>query len=332
MFPKEALAVAERIATDYFKSFKTDGQPPRPRRSAKAPTKAPSQASELESRLWIGFGIETDKADRWRGVLYVRRDEPAVKELVDRISKSIQTPVEARVTGKYRPLGAPVAGSSVGAAYVDPDTGRPAGTFGAVVRKGNSAQKFLLSCNHILYLNREVILPPGTSSERILQPALSGTRIGMALDDQFFRLAAPPATNRGDWALARLSAPPTVWWPSNMPALSQDQPVDPLTLGPNEQVFKVGAATGKTSGHLVGGAQGFSLAYPEFSNAFFHFEHQLRIESAGPGPFAVGGDSGSLVVTATGAPVGLVFATDDAGTLVCPLGPLFSRLGLKFDI
>ena len=320
--PPAALASVKRIS-DLFFRYKNAQRTDRLPASGK-PLFAPGAVQK-----WAGSGLELDGKGGFVVVLYLSerpRDSESEQLLAARSLSSV--PVELRITGSPRPLGL-TAGDSVGARYTDQVTGQAAGSVGALLKRTGNADLLLLSCNHILLLNGEVFVPAGDQSERVLRPARTGPPVAVTLNESFCGLKAPPKKNLGDWALAKVvDSSATPWWPTSMPALQNVPPADPLTLL-NQEVSKIGATTGKTMGTITAIASGFSMPYPELGGTTFYFNGQLRVKGAGAAPFAQPGDSGSLVVTTGGVPVGLVFARDAGDTIVCPIKPLFEALNLK---
>jgi hypothetical protein len=108
-----------------------------------------------------------------------------------------------------------------------------------------------------------------------------------------------------------------------------DDVTDPLG---GMAVKKVGRTTGLTTGEIIGR---FStpLGIPYVSDRFkstVYFQNAWAIRATDGGPFSMGGDSGSLVVTADGASaVGLIFAgvTDGSISYIIPIRSVLQGLG-----
>jgi hypothetical protein len=71
----------------------------------------------------------------------------------------------------------------------------------------------------------------------------------------------------------------------------------------------------------------------DYSSGTTQFVQQIIITGDNNSPFSMAGDSGSLVVAASGAnarrPVGLVFAGAGNLSAANPIGPILSRFGIE---
>ena len=249
-------------------------------------------------------------------------------------------PMELRLEARFGSFH-PLAGSRVRPVAPGLDIGAKfpgeisSGTLGAIVKRADrTGQSFLLSANHVISLNHD---PPSPSNRSIaqppgqLQPAAFDANVIAVVDDLPGACRLSGNRNIGDFALARLLDPTgfQTSWPAEMPALRRIAPLQAKDAA-GRKVFKNGAATGVTRGIVRTLKTTFFQLYP-IINVTFGFIDQLSVEDLpGGGPFASPGDSGSLVVTDTGEPVGLVFADGPTSTVVCPLDTLFAQLGLSF--
>ena len=208
--------------------------------------------------------------------------------------------LDGQARDRHRPL---VCGVSVGHRDIT------AGTLGCFVTI--DAGVAILSNNHVLAdENRAEIGDP------IIQPAQYDD--GGAPDDVVAHLAEyvplqATGINRVDAAVATLTDPRSASCAEllGVGAISDQfvAPQDALGL----QVVKVGRTTGITTGVVT--AFNVSKVVVEYDTSqTMRFDGQLEIQSTDSQDFSLGGDSGSLIVTAEGhRPVGLLFAGSDQG-------------------
>jgi hypothetical protein len=223
----------------------------------------------------------------------------------------------------------PIERLSVGAILVSREVAAPAGTAGAIVEDA-SGIRYLLSSNHVLYLNGAVLR--ATDRAVVVSPAVTGSRVVAVVCEipEFCRLTGG-RSNAGDFAIAELTAWGFRMGADGMPQLRHRLPIAG-SRAVGERVWKAGAATGVTVGRVRSGSYGFSLWYDSM-NARFQFANQLLIESDVAGePFSQPGDSGALVVTEDGAAAGIVCAQTARGTVVSPLVELFESRDLHFVV
>ncbi len=95
---------------------------------------------------------------------------------------------------------------------------------------------------------------------------------------------------------------------------------------------KLGCATGATAAPLRALSRGVAIALPGSEGKTLVFGTLLEIRPEGEDPWSEAGDSGALVLTEAGDPVGLVLAggTDAQGPVsyAMPLGPILTALGV----
>ena len=171
------------------------------------------------------------------------------------------------------------------------------GTLGAFCTLGTDPKIRALGNCHVL-----ADFGDARPEDEVVQPG-PAHRVGsggfVARVDHFRRLVRSPGTvNRVDLALARMRA--TVPTDPAIPGIGRI--TGTLTPTPDLAVRKRGCMSGLTHGKIVSmewrgglsvGSSGATIVYP--------FERQLRIDAVAPSErFAVGGDSGSLVVTEDG--------------------------------
>jgi S1-C subfamily serine protease len=189
-----------------------------------------------------------------------------------------------------------------------------AGTLGGFLRPAteepdDSSALYLLSNNHVLAdENRaqvgDVILQPG-SYDGGVQP-----------DDRVATLESfvpvePEAVNTVDCAMARVDDDVAV----DVARLGDDAVlagVTDLVESGEDRVTKTGRTTGLTEGRVT--AFELDNVVVGYDRGNLRFDNQLEIESATDAPFSQGGDSGSLIVTASDRlAAGLLFAGSDQG-------------------
>ncbi len=229
------------------------------------------------------------------------RDEVGDREVdVRRIGpvRALTTPTAEQLQGRLRPL---VPGCSI---CHEADT---AGTLGAVVDRDGG--RFLLSNSHVLAraglaAPGDAVLQPGPADGGTAQDRVGVLETSVPLD--------PDAGNRVDAALARLDAGIEVDLSASPSATAR--------LDGDELVEKLGRTTGLTRGRVT--AIEVDDVVVDFGDGvgLLRFDGQVEVSgSAGgpdgtPGPFSLGGDSGSLVRLADAGPaVGLLFAGSEAG-------------------
>jgi hypothetical protein len=224
--------------------------------------------------------------------------------------KQVVVPSANYVTERFRP--AP-AGVSCGHFRIT------AGTLGLWVGRVNDrGGLYILSNNHVLADENKA--SPG---DIIYQP---GPYDGGTMSDAIARLTAyvplrfDGSANTADCAIAKVENPDLA-----------DQivkglpPVAGLFNGEvdvNLDVQKMGRTTGLTSGFV---AQTDLTVRVGYNSGVATFRDQI---SVWPGGFSAPGDSGSSVWTKDMELIGLLFAGSDVDTVVCPLGHVFSNLGL----
>jgi len=214
---------------------------------------------------------------------------------------------------RLRPLG---PGVSVGFASGERLV---AGTVTGIVTKDGGS--FVLSNNHVLAF--ENTLPVGTD---IIQPAnLDGgdepvDRIGTLTSF----VALTDGTNELDAALARLDS--AVGVTDKFPGLIELDSVQSTAAVAQLKVAKLGRGSGYTRGMI----EDLGIdAQVDFETGQFSFGDQLLIKGIG-GPFSDGGDSGALVVSASGPcrPVAMLFGGSAQYSLATPIDRVLQSLGV----
>ncbi len=206
-------------------------------------------------------------------------------------------------------------------------TGHPAitaGTIGACVTDGPDV--YALSNNHV-YADEnnastgDIVIQPG--------PYDGGTapadEIGTLYD--FVPIKFDGSPNRVDAAIA-LSSPSELG--TSTPSDGYGTPSStPVAAFVNLEVKKYGRTTGQTTGKVDGINASVNVGY-DTGTALF--TGQVILEATGGGSFSAGGDSGSLIVTASGNnPVALLFAGSNTFTVGNPIGEVLSAFNVTFD-
>ena len=286
---------------------------------------------------WTGVGLQLKKSDAgWVDELVLTLYFASPPPFGAHLAAALPPPLpdlhfHTEVTGRLRPLNGKVrpasAGVSIGTMFHDLNTACTQGTLGAVV-KDEKGRRHILSNNHILALNGEVL---GTSGNPfIVQPSVLEDHVSMnankiaQVESNIVPLLPLPSRNKGDVALARIldgsAVLPTT--PLGMPPIRSANPIAPEAM---VKVLKFGSRTGLTHGLITNPSFDHSLAYSGMGT--FLFVDQFLVQPDGPSQvFSDEGDSGSLVITEAGDPIGVVFARDDLNTVVTPLfGPFTDR-------
>ena len=292
---------------------------------------------------WVGVGLALKRdghgvyVDEFVVTLWFANQLPFLPDQLRLELRAFGLPdveIEFQVTGWLAPLDGAAADArfsplSIGVNFQKDGLGFQAGTLGAVVRRDADPSAWLmLSNNHILYLDGVVLghgnqprvccPSPLWDSAHAAQNAM-GTVHAMPPECE---LQDRPARNTGDFALASIDDQSRVAAVVR-PAVRKPVSADGLA---GATVMKTGASTETTKGIVTAVHQEFTLRYPS-TKMTYEFENQIVIEGAG---FSAGGDSGSLVWTAAGEPVGLLFAGNGPRNVAAPLDGLFGSLGLSF--
>lgn len=203
------------------------------------------------------------------------------------------------------------------------------GTLGMVLERDDGP--LLLSNNHVLAGQNR-----GCIGDRIAQPG--GVRLSesevVARLERFVPLQASPTGarpgdprlvwNEVDAAVARLAT--GVDWRASfssmhrLPALSRC--ASPL-LG--ERVFKVGRTTGLRWGVIT--SVGDRVGPIPYAIGDCWFRNSFVIEGERGQPFSEGGDSGAIVVRATGEVVGMIYAGNGVETFASPITDVLAAIG-----
>jgi hypothetical protein len=199
-----------------------------------------------------------------------------------------------------------------------------AGTIGAVVKRDGEEDedaRFILSCNHVLAACRQISV-----GMPILSPAANDAKSTGPVPLAIGRLHEAVELHQGHWSHGAIceidAAIGTLFNPKYVTSWQGDEtgyetPVDVADPEGRMRVKKFGRSTGLTHGVISGRVEGhWSVPYETKDfKAMLWFKNHAMIEASRI-PFALPGDSGSLVVTEDeGAAVGLIFSTNTIGNL-----------------
>jgi len=260
----------------------------------------------------LAIGISRREGEDYQLALRVQRrallDSERLKAIVEAASGEADVRYLGRVEklqadprGRQRPL---AGGISIGHHAIT------AGTLGCFVQ--TQAGVAILSNNHVLADENRA-----QRGDSIIQPgSLDGGSLpgdAVATLGEYVPLRSG-AVNRLDAALAPLLDPVARQHAAMLDGTTpQATPVSPQdALG--QEVIKLGRTTGHTRGFVSAfNVNRLGVAYDTAESIIF--DGQIEIEALHPGAdFSLGGDSGSLILTADERrPVGLLFAGGDQG-------------------
>lgn len=201
-----------------------------------------------------------------------------------------------------------------------PSTEPYAGTLGALVRKKGNPTIYALSNNHVLAAANHV--PVGMP---ILAPATMDARPGLIAPAEIcrheeiceLRSGAPALVQpqREDLAIGRVHDPAKVTSWQGDDADGYDTPRGVEAPASGMRVKKFGRTTGLTLGTIESRSLPFALPYNcRYFSATVWFEDVWTIRADAGEPFALPGDSGSLVVKEDGSSaIGVLFAVASLG-------------------
>ena len=258
----------------------------------------------------IGTGTSADAQGYPVIVVYTSRPGVAVPATIEGY------PTRVNMTGTVIPYAKPGGGGTL---QMGTSTGNDlecaAGTLGCVVIKGGN--EYFLSNNHVFARenaghNGERIDAPGRyDSHPICDPSPQCATLAD------FQAISFTSNNTFDAAIAAPSA-------GRAYTSVEASGYDPSSTVVSPSVGLAVKKTGRTSNLTHGNIQAINVTIQvQYSNGgIATFVNQIQT----PGSFIRSGDSGSLMVTETGAnPVGLCFAGGSGGSFANPIGPVLSR-------
>lgn len=210
------------------------------------------------------------------------------------------------------------------------------GTLGFFARRNRDGTMGFVSANHVIAAQDR-----GQEGDPIYHPAAAD---GGCTDAYCIGLLAgdyPRLGQRGartvDCAFARLVD--GVEYETCSVGAGERLVATPVPPAEHIAVGKVGRTTGRTSGRITAFALDDSKVNYSFGVGEVRFNGQIEIESADQSPFSSPGDSGSVVFTADGHPLGLVYSRSAAGglsnmglTMANPIGVVLDALGVTLVV
>lgn len=245
----------------------------------------------------IALGIAPAGPGDFRIAVRVQQPELVDGKEVDQIRKRARNEVDVRYIGLVTKLAAPWGpqrhrplrvGTSVGHKDIT------AGTLGGFVRRrGGGAETFVLSNNHVLANENK-----GRTGDAILQPGRGDDGADPA--DAVAELAGmvrlkKTGANTVDAAIARVRDG-VAFDPRSVRGLGNLAGVGPGFLDVGAAVAKLGRTTGLTRGTVT--AIEMVNLVSMFTLGLLTFDNVTEIEGDGTAPFALPGDSGSLILEA----------------------------------
>lgn len=237
--------------------------------------------------------------------------------------------LDVRFTGIITPTGRRL---SVGASAAHPRG--CTGTIGFFARRKRDGALGFVSANHVIAAQ-----DAGVEGDEIFHPASEDG--GCAPGDCVALLAGdyPRLGQVGhrtvDCAFARLVD--GVDFETCSVGAGQRLAATPAPPAAQIAVSKVGRTTGRTAGRITAFALDDSAINYSFGEA--RFKGQIEIESADLSPFSRPGDSGSVVFTEDGHPLGLLYSRSAAGgasnmglTMANPIGVVLDALGVTLVV
>ncbi|KLN64964.1 hypothetical protein [Vibrio sp. VPAP30] len=337
------------LITSVLWSLTTVASPPfdvPPGLAVAAQAQAKHGNSLLETSGVVGHGLSIN--ENGQGIIVVFTDSPSPRgtpKWLDGVA------VKEIYTGKFYSLAPPTCGGPPSQrppeCFSDPDpdpvdptarferpvpigvsTGHPAitaGTIGARVTDGTNV--FALSNNHVFANSNDTNIP-----ENMLQP---GPFDGGTEENDTFATLIDYEPIWFDGSSNIMDAAIAITSPGE---LTTSTPEDGYGI-PNSSVAtafvglavkKYGRTTGFTQGTVDAVNASVNVCYEGSSTCtkLALFVGQIVVT---PGTFSAGGDSGSLIVTSSDDPVGLLFAGSSSYTIASPIQPVLTRFGVTVD-
>lgn len=216
-----------------------------------------------------------------------------------------------------------------------PATTSYSGTIGAIVADGDG-NRYALSNNHVfgdcnhMPVDQPILSPSNADARPSIRAPEEICRHSKIVE---LRSGTPALVTRckEDVAIARLTRPDVMSSWQGDDADGFDTPTSVAEPQPGMSVKKFGRTTGLSQGVIESVQVDFTLPYDSDNfAAVVWFEGVWAIRSADRHPFALPGDSGSLVVSEDGEnAVGLLFAATNRGDygFVVPMSQVLSRFG-----
>ena len=280
-----------------------------------------ASASDLPKQI-DGFAVQLEATGAVYALKYVcRKDNPNRAKQCPEIDESDPASSSSGSTGRHRPV---PNGVSIGHPNVT------AGTVGCIVTQG--CHFLVLSNNHVIADSNagnigDLILQPGPFDGGLYPADSVGT-----LFDWVNIVMSDTAFNRVDAAVALINA--NDFTNETLPSGYGGPRASELSPQPGMNVMKSGRTTGYTEGVITGVN---AIVLVNYNSCCARFIGQVVIDpTAGYSDFALGGDSGSLVVADGGSnnrrPVALIFAlANDGSVFANPIDEVTSRLNIDIQ-
>ncbi|GAB4378505.1 MAG: hypothetical protein Kow00121_30470 [Elainellaceae cyanobacterium] len=207
------------------------------------------------------------------------------------------------------------------------------GTLGCFVRKRGQSDIYILSTSDVVALGGQAQV-----GDAILQPATvqGGTQAADRIAT--FQVALSPQLNQVNTVDAALAfvQPSEAINPAELPGIGTIQGVYQGEMRELSQqaVAKLGARSGVTWGTITGTDRDLEISHGP--NRTVHFSGLIQITGIDEQPFSQSGDSGALIVDATGMAIALLFASGTAGgtpvTYGIPLVAILNALELELVV
>lgn len=284
-----------------------------------------------EPRVSVGISLPEQSPAAFRVAIRARSqaelDLAREQGKLSAFGKYPESELDIQVTG---PIVAPPAGSatvtgkrlSIGASVGHYRC--TAGSLGFFARRTVDGAMGLVSNNHVLAIGDE-----GAEGDEVLHPAPADQGV-RELDVVAYLAGDYPRLDEEtpvvDCAFAVLRHRVSYDAATIGPGLRLKP--DPVPLELQREVLKNGRSTGLTRGRIT--AFAMDHCDVEFDFGIVVFDRQIEIASGSEGPFSRPGDSGSLVVSPDGHPVGLLASS----TFDCrlhyanPIGDVLKALGV----
>jgi hypothetical protein len=191
------------------------------------------------------------------------------------------------------------------------------GTLGAIARTLHDGQPVLLSTWHVLFGHGA---PDDGEVWLVDDGARQGPAVGHVLYGKLGIVQLEGESYHVDCAVASCRIPPE----SGSPVRGHD------VVHPGDIVTKTGAATGTTTGLVVSveASESVRIAGRSHDTA-----RQILVRPLdGAAPFSAEGDSGALLVNASGKAVGLLWGATGGGEgIACPIAPVLYAMNITLS-
>ena len=305
---------------------------------------SPGRASSNRSLLDIALGVtEGSGPDDSRLAVLIQDEDVLRGDIVDRIVDLAREEADVLYIGRQQAAWTQSRNNPLRlGCSASPTTVGYAGTMGCFCVDGQTGNVGLLSNNHVLANINSVPLRTRIMQPGALDHGLAG-RDDVAELTRFVPIQFGGIPNAVDAAFAtvlrhgRQEDRATLYNSANVPApVITLRPASVAAAMPGMTVFKTGRTTRHTRGRVRAvNVNNYNVGMHPFGVA--RFDNQILIEMANDPvfPFSMAGDSGSLIVDASGQPLGLLFAGSTSGgagnvgiTGCNPISSVLMQLGI----